>query len=726
MEGRMRRATLTLVCAGALLVPASANAEITSVFTDTATPVDCEVLTGSDAGIRLCSHLAATPDDPRSTVATFDGVPIDVNVAFPPEPESGPDGNYPTVMLFHGYGGSKLGLGSMRRWLNQGYATFSMTTRGFGESCGSPASRTALGSACDDGYVRLLDTRYEVRDAQELIALLVDEELVDATSIGATGGSYGGGLSMSLAALDTRKMLPDGTLTNWLSPDGTQMGIAAAAPEIPWTDLSYALVPNGGTLDYIADASYFAANDRIGVPKAGWIESLYLGGFLAGFYAPDGTDPDADLPGWRERLVTQGGPFDDDPEVREIVEEISTHHSSYYIDDSIPPAPLMISSGFTDDLFPVNEALRFYNRTKLNHPTSPIALNFADFGHPRGQNKAASNNAIGAAENAWFDHYLKGNGSAPPQQTQVLTQTCPASAPPGGPFTAPTYRELAPGELQFESEDAQKIATDGTEHGFVFGSTTALGGSFSTACATSAAADTEATANYRFDAPSGDTTMIGSATVIAKIATAGVDSQLAARLFDVAPDGQQTLVARGLWRPEISGKDAVKQVFQLYPNAYTFATGHEIKLELAPHDHPYGIESQPQGKVEVSKLRLRLPVHESPGALGGAVVDPARKVIPWEPGVRLAPDYDNGAPGTHITRGPGEKTKKSKVTFDWQWTDVGSTLECSLDGDEFETCVGPLEITGLKKGKHKFQVRAVDPQSNVDPTPAERKFTVTK
>ena len=48
-------------------------------------------------------------------------------------------------------------------------------------------------------------------------------------------------------------MLPDGTLVPWTSPvDGDAMRIAAATPNIPWTDLVYSLVPNGGTLDYVS------------------------------------------------------------------------------------------------------------------------------------------------------------------------------------------------------------------------------------------------------------------------------------------------------------------------------------------------------------------------------------------------------------------------------------------------------------------------------------------
>ena len=94
--------------------------------------------------VRLCDQtIAGNPGGTaRSTVKTFDGVPIDVRVAFPPEPPSGPDGPYPLIMLFHGYAGTKLSLASMQPFLNAGYATFSMTTRGFGQSCGNAASRS--------------------------------------------------------------------------------------------------------------------------------------------------------------------------------------------------------------------------------------------------------------------------------------------------------------------------------------------------------------------------------------------------------------------------------------------------------------------------------------------------------------------------------------------------------------------------------------------------------
>src|SRR6185295_8095651 len=186
--------TLLALVAG-LVAPSAAQAAI-----DSALGVSCTV---QSDGVRFCGSNA-----PRSTTPAWDGTPIDVNVAFPPDP-GGSRGRYPLVMLFHGYGGGKLGLSDMRPWLDRGYAAFSMTDRGFKESCGSPASRAAAGAACDKGYIRLIDNRYEVRDAQEFAGRLADAGLVSSKRIGAVGGSYGGGMSMALSALKDRKVLPD-------------------------------------------------------------------------------------------------------------------------------------------------------------------------------------------------------------------------------------------------------------------------------------------------------------------------------------------------------------------------------------------------------------------------------------------------------------------------------------------------------------------------------------
>jgi predicted acyl esterase len=646
----------------ALLAAPAAQAAIPAVPDGNGGTIACAVQTGDNAGERHCSGM----------FTTFDGAPIDVNIGFPAEPATGPDGDFPVVGVFHGWGGSKLGLGDdLQQWLDDGYAVFSMSDRGWGESCGAAAANRLQPICTTAGYNHLMDTRYEVRDAQEVFAALADQAatggsgqgLIAPKRIGVAGGSYGGGISMALAALRNRVMLPDGTLTPWVSEGGRAMEIAAAQPDIPWTDLAYSLMPNGHTLDYVADAPYFA-RDRIGVMKQSFVAGLYATGQATSNYALPLSDPDADLVTWFG-VINAGEPYESNPVAMDLADEVTTHHSSYYIDDSIAPAPLLISNGWTDDLFPPDEAIRFYNRTRSRHPGAPVSLIFSDHGHQRGQNKAPDAEFRNDRRHAWFDHYVKGTGPAPFQGVETLTQAC--GGPSGGatgafddadadqPFSAATWRGIAPGEVRFADDAEMTIAPAVADPAPGQAYDPIAGGG---ACATASGADQAGAASYRLPAaPAGGFTLMGSPTIVAEVSSEGPASQVAARLVDVAPSGDATLVARGLYRPEVSS-DATRQVFQLHPNGWRFEEGHVAKLELLAADAPYGRVANGQAPVTVSELEMRLPVLEAPG---GFVSAPAPKVLP--DGYELAADYvaPGGSPvGTTKTAKPGKKCKRKK------------------------------------------------------------------
>jgi Acetyl xylan esterase (AXE1) len=675
MQGRLpgtRTIVALAMVVAALVVPQAAAAAIGSVFGG---DVSCSVQAD---GVRFCGSSS-----PRSTTKSFDGVPIDVNVAFPPEQPGSADSDYPLIMIFHGYGGDKLGLNVMQPFLDRGYATFSMTDRGFHESCGSAASRAADPAGCAKGYVRLIDNRYEVRDAQLFAGRLADESLVDPGRIGATGGSYGGGMSMALAALKDRTVLEDGSLVPWTSPGGKAMALAGAAANIPWTDLAYSLTPNGSTLDYVADAPYVG---RVGVMKESLTNGLYLSGRAApGFYAPEGSDPSADLTGWRDLLLA-GEPYDNRAG-QAVVDEITTYHSSYYIDDSTKPAPVLISNGFTDDLFPADEAVRFYNRTRTTYPNAEIAMFFGDFGHPRAQNKDDVGDLLQTRQTEWLDHYVLGSGPEPQQGVEAMTETCPESAPSGGPLTAKSWAGIARGEIRIARGAERTIAPDSTAGG-TFDPVSGGG-----ACATADGADIAGSATYRLDpAPEGGYTLIGSPTVIAEFTLPGDTSQVAARLLDVSPDGTEILVARGLWRPETGGP--TKQVFQLHPNGWQFAEGHVPKLELLANDsggqplNSYGRPSNNQQPVTVSHLKLRLPVRERPGSLDSLVKAAAPRFLP--DGYELAADFAD-------LPDPGAKVKgKLRVTG----SRITARVQCPR---RFAACSdGSIELkaaAGSKAGK---------------------------
>src|SRR4051812_47487074 len=207
----MRLRTLPLLAALVLVVvpAASAAAAAPRPFgTRDCAPQD---------GVRFCPGTVAT------RVKTFDGVPLDADVALPATADTG----VPLVVISHGWGQSKVGFAEMRPWAERGYAVLAFSARGFAESCGSATSRAADPAGCAKGWVHLDDVRFEARDIQHLAGLLADEGIADPQRIGVTGISYGGGVSLELVALRDRIVRADGTLVPWTSPGGSRCGSPA-------------------------------------------------------------------------------------------------------------------------------------------------------------------------------------------------------------------------------------------------------------------------------------------------------------------------------------------------------------------------------------------------------------------------------------------------------------------------------------------------------------------
>jgi hypothetical protein len=97
-------------------------------------------------------------------------------------------------------------------------------------------------------------------------------------------------------------------------------------------------------------------------------------------------------------------------------------------------------------------------------------------------------------------------------------------------------------------------------------------------------------------------------------------------------------------------------------------------------------------------------------------VDPTPATHTWT--------VDAVAPNTTITSSPPALTNSASATFGFSSSEPGSTFECQLDGGAFAACTNPHAYSGLADGSHTFSVRATDPASNVDPSPATFTWTV--
>src|SRR5918993_4939354 len=218
----------------------------TGVFTGqgiTRAGLDCK---GSTAHGRVCSGFLPSE---------VDGTLLDVTVVTPPG-----RGPHPLIAVLHGWGGSKDGFGYL--WeplLADGHAVLRYSARGFGRSW---------------GQVNLADVHVELADLRSMIGHVVDEPRlhVDSQAVGVTGVSYGGGQSW-LALVEPF----------FKSRRGTDVRIRAVAPIVPWTDLVYALLPNGRPEHSLAPA---------GSPKLSYFNGLYASGLRTSEERPYPNYPD--------------------------------------------------------------------------------------------------------------------------------------------------------------------------------------------------------------------------------------------------------------------------------------------------------------------------------------------------------------------------------------------------------------------------------------------------
>jgi pimeloyl-ACP methyl ester carboxylesterase len=530
-------------------------------------------------GVRFC---------PTQTLAdripTWDGVPLDVDVTLPPT-GSPP---FPTIFMLHGLGGSKLdfeattpeGTGCTASapascfhynnifYAQRGYMVVNYSARGWGNSCGLAPSR--ITPDCATGWIRLADQRWEVRDAQHLMGMLVDQGLADPAALGATGVSYGGGTSLQLAALRNKIRNTAGRRASWRSPQGRPLRLAAAWPRWPWSDLAESLIPNGRYRDDRIKTIALTGKP-LGVEKSSFATGLLLTAqFFGGFLAEPNEDPIADLCTWK-MVLDEGEPYG--TEVRAVENELDTFHSPIPLLRRRRPAPLLMLSGFTDDLFPAAHSLRVYMLLK-GRKNAPVSLQLGDIGHMRAQNKLDEYQYFNTQGAQFFDAYLRKIGSPPaPRSVSVFTQTCPISAPAGGPFLAARWEDLATGTFEFGSDAPQTVTSTGGNPTLAMETDPIYGNGI---CAQFPAADLPGTAVYT--APSPGFLLMGAPTLTARIRTDGPFGQLVGRLWDVDPQGRQSLIARGVYRLRPNQRGRI--VFQLEGNAYEFAAGHTVRLEL--------------------------------------------------------------------------------------------------------------------------------------------------
>jgi hypothetical protein len=349
------------------------------------------------------------------------------------------------------------------------------------------------------------------------------------------------------------------------------------------------------------NAIFLAAQFAIGPGQP--IGEPFVPGRPMGYLAAPATDPDADIASVVAR-TDRGEPYTD-PEAQRIVRDLTRYHSAYYIDPGVKPPPLLLASGFSDDLFPVDEVLRFANRTGRLYPDSPVTLLLGDFGHQRASNEPRERKRMLRDIHRWFDHYLRDAGKPPREGVAAYLQTCPKERDSIGPFHARTFAGLTDRRIGSTFAKPRTISSEGGDPAVGRALDPAAGGG--DGCVVTDAGKAEGTARYRLrTVKRRPISLLGAPRLRAEMKIRGVGpgvAQVAARLWDVEPDGEsQRLIARGLLRP-VDGRNR----WEMHPGAWRVERGHRLVLELLGNDAPFARPSNGSFDVTISDLRVRLP-----------------------------------------------------------------------------------------------------------------------
>ena len=551
---------------------------------------------------------AKAAPDPNSGADSHGDIALDADVTLPTTP-----GPHPLVVMMHTCcAGDKANFeaatpdapGELWHYNNvwfaqRGYAVLTYTSRGFVNGHGQGST----------GQTQFDSRLYEVNDLQELTCRLASDPFfaIDPRRVVVTGGSYGGGLAW-MALTDPV----------WSCPSGVRMRLAAVAPRYGWSDLLYALAPNGThRRDALppADPAHASTRSPLGFARLSILSALVATG-AAG--QPPGMSHVTFDSGAAQGVacLLAGDPYESDPlcgdAFHALVDSYLADRSAYYQtrffaglrDGSVRPVPVFGAGSLTSPLFSEVEHRRMVEALRAAVPGYPVEEVYGDVGDFT-QDKAKEWVAITTRLNTFVDHYARGTGPRPPFDVTADLQVCGGDSP-GPSFTASSFAALAPHSLRLTATGDQVTTNAVTPNPHALdadpiGNFLANGAG----CPVETSPAGPGVATYDLGPLSADTIMIGRPRLTVPHTGTGSGLQLNARLYDLAPDGTATLADRG--GVIVSDPDATT-TFDLNGNGWRFSAGHRLRIELTQDDQPYVRRSNQPSTLTLHGVTVDLPV----------------------------------------------------------------------------------------------------------------------
>ncbi|HET9658295.1 MAG TPA: alpha/beta fold hydrolase [Kineosporiaceae bacterium] len=577
----------------------------------------------------------------------------------------------PAVLLAHGFGGSKYELDSDARDLaRRGYVVLTYTARGFGVS---------------GGDIHLDAPGYEIADARRMVDLLADrpEVLKDGQGdprVGVAGGSYGGALTLLLAATDPR--------------------VDAIAPQITWNDLRQALFPQfavAGAAGPPASPAALTPADGPGVFKRMWAGVFFspsgspaVAG-LSGSVGPTGSaatvsgtpvpavDRSGGVTGSAARGSGETGPAIDRsgnstasgatgsglgatgpascgrfaPDVCAAYQQVATtgrptpqildllwQSSPARLIDRIH-APTLLAQGEADSLFPLSEGDA--NARGIAANGTPVKVVWEGGGHDGGLDET---DRLRSLTLAWFDHYLKRDGTPVDTRFEVTVPSAALSAQDTRP--AAVVR-AAPGEPGVSSPGPvptttlpltgrpQVISAPAGGSPAAVTSLPGVGAQLSALSRSGAGLGLSAmpgqVATFQTASLGTGLGVVGSSRVTLHVAASAPDATLFVQLYDVAADGSAVLPMALVSPVHLDGlTPAGRDVTVTLPAVVRdVAAGHRLRLAVSTTDQAYALPADPRTyRISLADdPALTVPLVATTTLAGGGLSD----LLPWALGL---------------------------------------------------------------------------------------------
>ena len=497
-------------------------------------------------------------------------------------------GPVPAILTTNGFGGSYQDQESLAKFFAaRGYAVLTYSGLGFG------------GSGC---LIELDDPDWDGAAASQLISWLgaqpqIQKDGPDDPRVGMVGGSYGGDIQFSTAAVDPR--------------------LDTIVPIITWNDLAYSLGPNNTAADFVhTDA-------ESGVEKVDWTTLFTAVGLTQPLMHHQ---PLTRCPGFDARVC--------DGYVTSAALGYLTRgtidllrHTSMVSFGTRVRIPVMLMQGEGDTLFTINEAVANYRLLKAQG--TPVKLVLQSWGHSQGTPAPGEVSYTSTAKGYetlliadWFDKYLARKAVSTGPEVEYfrdwVTYDHHGSAAPAygtaSSWPVGSIRRWSFGGSQTFVNPVGGVPASYSETSALQGSPPFADISPTDVPGTFAAYQTAPLASVV------DSAGVPVATVnLSALVPPGVDPAsdpvVFAKIYDVAPDGTVTLVQRQVAPARLD--DVSHPVTITLPGVvHRYLAGHRLRLVLAATDAAY-VGSRIPNVITVKGATLDVPVVAAGDQLGG-------------------------------------------------------------------------------------------------------------